>query len=490
VFRRNPDREEARVLSGRTLPDLLLLIWRRKLWVLGPVLLGAGVAYGVFTRMDPVYRASTIILVEPQRVPSDYIKPTVTSSLDDRVRTIEQQIKNRENFTQILRKTGLYQDLMAEGEIDEAIRKVDRNLVIDVRAGSVFWIHFNDKSAEQAATVANYVTDAFIGANLQLREGQAENTTAFLSAELAEMKQQLEEQESRVADFRLRNDGLLPEQRSANEAAINRLQEQLDHLGDEMDDADLRTLILGQSALPAPTVVQKGAPVPTPSRQAELESQLAELRLRYTDRHPDVVRLQQEIDRLRSAAVEQSATASQPQVEDGAEQTTSPDPVVQAQLQAARVEMDKLREERERTIEEISLYEQRLDQTARIEVELLAMTRDYDNLQKAYNTLLSKKTEAALAENMEKGRQGEQFTILERAHPPSEPYGPNLLLYLGVGIVVGGLVGVGLVVIKEETDQRFNDADALGRAFPALPILASVPTISVLEDEASLEEAI
>ena len=83
-------------------------------------------------------------------MPSDYIKPTVTSSLDDRVRTIEQQIKNRENLTQILRKNGLYQDLMAEGQVDEAIREVDRNLVIDVRGGNVFWIHFNGSSPEQA----------------------------------------------------------------------------------------------------------------------------------------------------------------------------------------------------------------------------------------------------------------------------------------------------------------------------------------------------
>ena len=65
------------------------------------------------------------------------------------------------------------------------------------------------------------------------------------------MKQQLEEQEARVADFRLQNDGLLPEQRSANEAAIGRLQAQLDHLGDETDDAELRALILEQG-LPAP----------------------------------------------------------------------------------------------------------------------------------------------------------------------------------------------------------------------------------------------
>jgi uncharacterized protein involved in exopolysaccharide biosynthesis len=211
------------------------------------------------------------------------------------------------------------------------------------------------------------------------------------------------------------------------------------------------------------------------------------MRLRYTDRYPEVVRLQQEVDRLRSATAAQSGTGDPPE---GAEQTTPSDPVAQAQLQANTLEIQKLRAEREKTLEEIATYEQRLDQTARIEVELLAMTRDYDNLQKAYDDLLKKKTEAALAENMEKGRQGEQFTVLERAFPANEPYAPNLLICLGAGIVGGALIGLGLIVVKEETDQRFNDADALGRAFPPLPVLASIPTISVLEEEPSLEEAI
>jgi uncharacterized protein involved in exopolysaccharide biosynthesis len=213
--------------------------------------------------------------------------------------------------------------------------------------------------------------------------------------------------------------------------------------------------------------------------------------MRYTDRHPEVIRLQLEIERLQSERVaEQRQTANEPRNERSEEPAAPVDPVLQAQLEASRVEMQQLRAERERTMEAIATYEQRLDHTARIELQLIAMTRDYDNLQKAYNSLLAKKTDAALAENMEKGRQSEQFTILERAFPPKEPHAPDLLLYLGAGIVGGALVGVGLVVIKEQTDQRFSDADALRRAFPALPILASIPTISVLEDESSLEEAV
>jgi polysaccharide chain length determinant protein (PEP-CTERM system associated) len=479
------------VLSGRTLPELLSLFWRRKLWILVPALLGAGGGYGVYRSVDPVYRASTLIVVEPQRVPSDYIKPTVTSSLDDRLRTIEQQIKNRENLMRILRETGLYQDLMANAQEEEALRLARRNLVVEVRGGNVFWIHLKGSSPNQVAAVVNHVAETFIGANLQLREGQAENTTAFLTTELADMKQQLEEQESRVADFRLRNDGLLPEQRSANEAAIRRLQDQLDLLGNQMDAAELRALILGQSRPAPPSELKKAPERPPPSRLTELERELADLRLRYTERHPEVVRLQQEIDRLRTAlAVELSEAADEPPVENVARRTTSPDPVVQAQLKTATAEIKKLRAERERTMGEIAAYERRLDQTARIELQLTAMTRDYDNLARAYNSLLAKKTEASLAENMEKGRQSEQFTILERAYPPTEPYAPDLLIYLGAGIVGAALMGIGLVVIKEETDQRFNDADALRRAFPALPILASIPAVSVLEDETSLEEAI
>jgi polysaccharide chain length determinant protein (PEP-CTERM system associated) len=455
-----------------------------------PVLIGAACAYGLFRRAQPIYRASTMIQVEAQKVPTDYIRPTITTTLKDRLTTIEQQIANRENLERIVRETNLYPELMEQGLVEQAVTKARRDLVVEVRGGSVFSIHFKGASPVQIADVANRIADDFIRVNQSLRRGQAENTTSFLSTEAAALKQQLEEQEARVASFRLEHDGSLPEQRSANEAAIQRLQATLALTSQKIDAGELRKIIL-ERGLPPPKEkerVQGGreAKVP-PSQLAQLQLRLSELRMQYTDRHPEVIRLLAEIERVK----QELANAPPPVVVvEEEEEPVTVDPVVQAQLEALRLEMEKLRIEREQILAEIATYQGKLERTARIELQITAMTRDYDDLAHAYSQLLAKRMEAELAQNLETEQQSEQFTILERAQPPKKPFAPDPYLYLTTGIVAGALLGLGIVLIRAESDQTFKKSEELQRAFPAVPVLAVVPRITAVEEERVLEEAV
>jgi len=113
-----------------------------------------------------------------------------------------------------------------------------------------------------------------------------------------------------------------------------------------------------------------------------------------------------------------------------------------------------------------------------VEQQLLSLTRDYDNIQKSYESLLAKRIDARLAENLEKSRQGEQFTILERAMPPAVPSGPNMPLILGGGLLIGLALGTGLALLRERIDQTYTDGDSLQSAFPGVPVLAVIPTLT------------
>jgi len=116
-----------------------------------------------------------------------------------------------------------------------------------------------------------------------------------------------------------------------------------------------------------------------------------------------------------------------------------------------------------------------------VEQELLSLSRDYDNIKKSYDELLTKRIEARLAENLEKSRQGEQFTILEKAVPPADPYAPNPLLFLAGGLVLGTLLGLGAALVREQTQSTYADAESLASAFPAVPILATIPVFTSTE---------
>jgi uncharacterized protein involved in exopolysaccharide biosynthesis len=149
--------------------------------------------------------------------------------------------------------------------------------------------------------------------------------------------------------------------------------------------------------------------------------------------------------------------------------------MTQAELASVDLEIRSLKGERERILADIGGVQSRLQNVPRVEQELLSLTRDYDNIKRSYESLLDKRLNARLYENLEKSQQGEQFTILEAALPPTGPYSPNLLIVLGLGLAAGGLAGLLLALLRERTDPTYADALSLQQAFPGVPLLATIP---------------
>src|SRR5215203_54482 len=98
-------------MTNLTISDLARAVWRRRFWFLVPLMLGVVAGVLALQVLPKTYRAATTVLVERQKVPADYVKPTVTSSIEERLRTIEPQIKNRDNLERIIREMNLYPDL-------------------------------------------------------------------------------------------------------------------------------------------------------------------------------------------------------------------------------------------------------------------------------------------------------------------------------------------------------------------------------------------
>jgi uncharacterized protein involved in exopolysaccharide biosynthesis len=130
---------------------------------------------------------------------------------------------------------------------------------------------------------------------------------------------------------------------------------------------------------------------------------------------------------------------------------------------------------------DISRTQGRLENVPTVEQELLGLTRDYDNIKNSYDSLLDKRLNARLYENLEKSQQGERFTILEKALAPTAPYGPNKLLVLGLGLIAGALLGLLSALLRERSDPTYLDAQSLQQAFPGLPLLATIPVFQGAE---------
>jgi polysaccharide chain length determinant protein (PEP-CTERM system associated) len=469
-------------MSNLTLSDLLKSVWRRPGWFLLPVLIGIAAAWGALRVLPPIYRASTLVMVEKQKVPSDYVKATVTTSMDERLSTIEQQINNRSNLERVIREIDLYPALRRTEPIEKAVDQMRDNLTVAKKGDSVFTVFFKDPDPVKAAATANRVAELFIQENLQLRENQAQGTSSFLESELGQTKAKLEQQEARIAAFKQLHMGELPEQRDTNLQGVGQLQDKLEINMDALDKAEMRKIYLQrqiadlrQPAVEAQQQSRVTAPK-APSKLDELRAQLADLKSRYTDRHPDVIRTEQEIAQLEKMQSQQIEVSDAPVTPSAT--VPRPDPALAAQLEQVDMEIRSLQADRERILADTSRYQARLESIPKVEQDLLSLSRDYDNIQKSYDSLLAKRIDARLAENLEKSQQGEQFTILEKAIPPADPYSPNKLLLLALGVAGGGLLGLVSALLREQTDSTYVDAESLQQAFPGVPVLATIPILS------------
>lgn len=477
--------------TNLTLSDLVRSVWRRPVWLIVPVVLGLAAAWGALQVLTPIYRASTLVMVEKQKVPADYVKATVTMGMEERLSTIEQQITNRSNLERIVLEMDLYPELRQQVSMQKVVRVARENLTVAKKGDSVFTIHFKDPDPVKAANTANRVAELFIQENLKLRENQAQGTSSFLEAELQETKQRLELQEARIAAFKQMYMGQLPEQRDTNLSAVGQLQDKLAINMEAADKAETRKIILQRQIAELSQMSQLGQPVVVPpvssgprapTRLEQLQAQLAELRSRYTDRHPDVVRTLSEIEQVKrvESQIEVSEASPAPPAPPApaAPVPVRIDPALRAQLEGVDMEIRNLQAERSRILSDIGSVQARLENVPRVEQELLSLTRDYENIQKSYESLLTKRIDARLAENLEKSRQSEQFTILEKAIPPSDPYSPNQILLLAVGLAGGGLLGLVAALLRDQTDSTFIEGDSLQKAFPGVPVLANIPQLT------------
>ena len=481
-------------MKNLTINDLARSLWRRRAWFLVPVLLGLVAGAAAYKVLPRKYKAFTAVLVEPQRVPADYVKPTVTSNIEDRLRTIEPQIKNRDNLVRIIQELDLYPELRRRGLMGAAIDQMRRDLIVDLQGGNTFYIFYYGRDPVKVARTSNRIAGAFIDSNLKLRENQAEGTSEFLEGELDRTKKRLELQEARIADFKRLNMGDLPEQRDTNLRAVEQLQTKLEINMEALDKAETRKLLLqsqiaelrrdegsGRRVVTSGGVVMAAPAAPT--RLEVLRAQLAELQSRYTDQHPDVIRTQAEIAQLeklerqrpRPAAPSPAANAANIAKDDDEPAAPRVDPTLKAELASVELEIRSLKAERERILGDVANVQARLENVPRVEQELLSLTRDYDNIKSSYESLLDKRLNARLYENLEKSQQAERFTIIERALPPTAPYTPNKLVTLAAGLLAGGLLGLLAVLLRERTDPTYADAETLQQAFPGLPLLATIP---------------
>lgn len=480
------------------------IVRRRRWWLLAPTFLCWGILWGGSWFLPSVYRSETLILVEQQKVPEHYVLPNVAADLQQRLESMTQQILSRTRLLNIIDQLHLYPGERARLSLDELVERMRKDIKIDLvqAAGkpdelTAFKISYSGGDPKLTQQVTSDLTSFFIDENLRAREQASEDTTSFLENQLQAARKHLEEQEERLRQFKGQYLGQLPGQLQTNLQMLAGLQGRLQDANERLGRAEqqkvyLHSLISQYRALSVQihettkTKDGEATPAALDDELKKLKNHLAELQAKYTDSHPDVVSLKDQIARAEKlkkqidaelAATKNTNDAGTDLDLRGADpKAVSPVFELQSQLKANELEIENRKQEIQTVEKSSDEYKARLNETPVREQQLADLTRDYDQSRADYESLLGKRNQSELATNLERRQQGEQFRILDAPSLPQKPYWPNrLLLSLG-GTAIGLLVGIAGTALLEVTDDRVHQAKDLSDLSGA-PVLAIVPSL-------------
>ena len=360
---------------------------------------------------------------------------------------------------------------------------------------AVFQLSFESGNPEKARQVTHRLATLFIDQNLQVREQQAIGTKTFMNSEVDRLRKELEQQETVVNQYKAGYLYELPDQLDTNLRTLEQLRRELEANNQRVSTLQERKGTLQKQSVESDvlkvdkvdslggSVVVQGDGV-TQSVQLEVKKkELDSLLQRYSSRHPDVIRLQKEIQSLEAEIgnTSSSKTANSTKVST----VISPlKQVLQKQITDIDSEIQALRSQAESIRNQIGILQARVNNAPVRAIELSRVSRGYEITLKKYQDLLAKSLESELSENMEKSKKGEQFRILDPANLPLRPARPNRLMIVLAGLASGLAAGVALAFLWDNLDTSFKRGEEIS-AYVNLPVFVTIPALitrdSVLE---------
>jgi len=477
----------------------LRLVRRRHLHFLIPLFLGWLVVWAVSWVLPPRYRSGTLILVEQPTMPKDYVTPNVNDDLQQRMQSITQQILSRTRLLHIIDEKHLYGDNRARLNPDEQVERMRKDIEIELVRDpqsrvNAFNVSYTARDPYIAQQVTSQLTDLFISENLEVRQQQSEDTTKFLEGQLEAARKSLAEQEGKIREFKGQHVGELPAQVESNLQILSGMQSQLRTEEDALNTAKqqrvyLESLSAQYRSLKVVSPAADGAPAGLAAIDQELDhlkAQWADLSSHYTDRHPDVRKLKDQIAKTQRRRDQLVAEVQAGGNSASAEGATQPSMLaqLQSQLQSNQVEIAN----RERSIAELKTkvneYQARLNQEPVREQQLADLTRGYDQSKANYDDLLKKKNESAMATSMELLQQGERFRVVDPPSLPAKPDFPNRLKFCGIGLGIGIALGVFVAGAFEFADDRLYTEKEIKKLLP-VPVICEIPIVETPSEERS-----
>jgi len=467
-------------------------ILRAYWWILPLTVIGGVVlALGVTVFLPKRFTSRTLVLVDQPTVSADLVKPVVTEATNQRLASMQEQILSRSRLQPIIEKFGLYPSDRATVHMEDLVARLRAAIEVSPLAPMQgtqnrqlpgFYVNVTFDNPQLAQRICSDITTMFMEQNAKDINAQGTQTTEFFTQHVEEAKRNLDEQDARLAEFKKKYMGSLPDQEQTNLGLLAGMNSQLDAITQAVNRAQ-QDKVMNESLLNSQLATWKavkGGDTPTETLDQQLtalQDQLSVLQSRYTADHPDVIKTKNQIEQLKKRMTEAPKGGSTP----SNAQTAGVEPPAIQQLRA-RIRQDdlgiaELVKRQSQIQNQISVLQGRIQSTPGVEQQFKELTRNYQSALEFYNDLLKKHDQAAISSDLNRQQQGEHFNVLDAASLPMSPSFPKKSIFAGAGFGGGLALGLAILYLLALLDSSMHTEHDVEVCLK-LPVLAMVPNVS------------
>ena len=456
--------------------------WRRRWYALLIAWVIAIVGWGWVYSLPNVYKASARVYVDTKSLLDPLLRGlTVEPNVEQRVDMVTRTLLSRPNLQEVARRSDL--DLSAKTPAKMQALVDDLGKSISLQGGNrdnIYTISYEYKKPAVARKVVQSLLNIFMETSVGGTREDIDSSQQFIDKQLQAYKQKLDAQEEKIKNFKQNNYGLLPGQGGDYFDRLQQAKSDLDQARLQLKEAENRKSVL-EARLNGKQPVLLGSPNSSSSqsdstgeldaRIAKLQAQLDQLRMRYTDNHPDVKSTQRMIaDLKKQRAAQQKAMGVGDNLGQSADAFREQLSVSVAQAESDVASLNA----------RVSAYEQRykdlkaqVDEIPAIEQRYKALTRDQAILKKNYEELLSRRDKAQMSSSVQAETKPIDFRVVDPPFVPTKPSGPNRVL-LATGVLLAALAaGLGVAFLLGQL-RRVVDSRQMLAALSRRPFLGTV----------------
>jgi polysaccharide chain length determinant protein (PEP-CTERM system associated) len=478
-------------------------MWKFRWLALGVTWLCAVVGATVVWRIPDQYEATARIFVDTDSI----LKPlmsglAVQPNVDQQMAMLSRTLVSRPNLERLVRMADLDLASRSKTDQDAVIERLQKSIVIGSAGGAnLYSMSYRDRDAEKAKRVVQSMVSIFVESGLGATRKDTDSAKNFLNEQIKAVEAKLEESETRLKEFRLRNidrQGIDGKDAAARigeiggqlEAARLQLRE-----AERSRDAARRQLaeVRGQAqGKPLPDLLKgaAGAPsiaVSTPEIDSRIDAQrrnLDSLLQRYTDQHPDVIGARRLIAELeeqkrrevvelqrRAAQVAAAAPAAAPATESLAQQELN------RVLAMAEVQVAAMQARVDEYAGRYATARQQLKSAPQIEAEAAQLNRDYAVTRKNYDELVARRQSAVMSGELDVAAGVTEFRLIDPPRVSNKPVSPNRLLLFPAVVLASMVLGALVSFLAVRLRPTFGDGSEL-RQMTGLPLLGVVSRLA------------